>query len=203
VRKSMQDFDLFRDATAPVRFHVFTQRESGEALLNGTASIYQGGDCVKRLPAAEQELGKMITTDRQATGDQRSTIEKLLNEEQVLVHINPQRPGVELPSHLADNRSVTLRLSRYFKGELFTDEDKVTAELLFGSQYSTCVLPWDSIWGASSISGDEFVWASSAPDEILHMVLNKQNGRSNPLPQRRPTHAGTKRPNPGHLRRVK
>jgi hypothetical protein len=171
--------------------------------LNGAASIYQGGNCAKDCPTAEKDQRLMITTDRQQTGDQRTTIEKLLNDEQVLVHINPQRPGVELPNHLADNRSVTLRLSRYFKGELITDEEKVTAELLFGSQYSTCVLPWDSIWGASSISGDEFVWASSAPDEILHMVLNQQYGRSTPPPQRRPTHSSARRPNPGHLRRVK
>jgi hypothetical protein len=143
----------------------------------------------------------MMITGKEAVKDQRTTIERLLNDEQVLVHVNPQRPGVLLPEHLADNRTVTLRLSRYFKGELVTDEERVTAELLFGSQYCTCVLPWDCIWGASSITGEEFVWASAAPEEIMHMVMSHHSSTQSPSRQRRPH--GKSRAAASHLRRVK
>ncbi len=146
----------------------------------------------------------MMTPDQRSQANQRITIERLLNDEQVLVHINPQRSGVIIPEHLHDNRTVTLRLSRYFKGDLTTDADKVTAELLFGSQYRTCIIPWECIWGASSMTGEEFVWADAAPEEILDMVLTQKGSRGAAAPQRREQPVRSKpRPNPCHLRRVK
>jgi stringent starvation protein B len=146
----------------------------------------------------------MMTPNHHSQTDQRKTVERLLNDEQVLVHINPQRKGVVIPEHLVDNRTVTLRLSRYFKGDLTTDDDKVTAELLFGQQYQTCVLPWDSIWGASSMTGEDFVWADAAPEEIIDIVLSDKGSRTGGNSQRREQPARSKdRPNPCHLRRVK
>jgi len=118
-----------------------------------------------------------MTTGRETTADQKTTIERLLDDEQVLVHINPSAPGVSIPTHLSENRTVTLRLSRFFKGDLTIDDHKVTAELLFCPEYFTCVLPWEAIWGASSIRGQEFIWAEAAPDEILQMFLAQRDER--------------------------
>lgn len=145
----------------------------------------------------------MMTTDREARCDQRITIERLLNDEQVLVHINPQQLGVVIPPHLMDNRTVTLRLSRFFKGRLATDNSEITAELLFGQDYFVCSIPWTSIWGASSVRGEEFVWAEAAPPEILHMVLTHQDAQR---PTSRPEYHSSSRqarPRANHLRRVK
>lgn len=148
----------------------------------------------------------MMTPDKDTAADQKTTIERLLDDEQVLVHINPATPGVVIPPHLSENRTVTLRLSRFFKGDLFIEEQQVTAELLFGPEYFTCVLPWDCIWGASSIRGQEYIWAESAPDEILQMFLSQRDERSAtmtrqerymPPPAMKPRRAAT------HLRRVK
>lgn len=119
-----------------------------------------------------------MTTGKENLPDQRTTIERLLDDEQVLVHVNPSAAGVELPPHLRDSRTVTLRLSRYFKGELFTDELKVIAELLFGSSYFSCVIPWKAIWGASSIRDEEFLWAEAAPPDILELALAQQQRQS-------------------------
>lgn len=148
----------------------------------------------------------MMTTGTEARTDQKGTIEKLLNDEQVLVHINPQCQGVHIPNHLFDNRTVTLRLSRFFKGALSTDTEKISAELLFGQDYFSCVIPWNSIWGASSIRGEEFIWAEAAPDEILEMVLAHKEERqaaSKQVGESSYRTARSSRPNPGHLRRVK
>jgi hypothetical protein len=148
----------------------------------------------------------MMTPDKDSAADQKTTIERLLDDEQVLVHINPATSGVIIPPHLSENRTVTLRLSRFFKGDLFIDEESVTAELLFGPEYFTCVLPWDSIWGASSIRGQEYIWAESAPDEILQMFLSQRDERRAaitreerymPPPAMKPRRTAT------HLRRVK
>ena len=144
----------------------------------------------------------MMTTGKEARADQKTTVEQLLQDEQVLVHINPVYPGVSIPGHLSGNKTVTLRLSRYFKGELTTDDEKITAELLFGSTYITCVIPWLSIWGASSLQGDEYVWREAAPEEIVHLLKNhadhERPKKTQPAATSKPT-----RTNPGHLRRVK
>lgn len=148
----------------------------------------------------------MITTGSEPRTEQKKTIEKLLNDEQVLVHINPQCQGVMIPNHLFDNRTVTLRLSRFFKGALTTDAEKISAELLFGQDYFSCQIPWNSIWGASSIRGEEFIWAEAAPDEILDMVLAHKEERRAASRHGSDHSYGpgrSSRPNPGHLRRVK
>jgi hypothetical protein len=147
----------------------------------------------------------MMTTDRRTQADQKTTIERLLSDEQVLVHINPSQPGVVIPPYLMDNRTVTLRLSRFFKGRLSTDDTAIQAELLFGPDYFECSIPWNSIWGASSVRGEEFVWTEVTPPEILHLVLTQQEFASS---DERST--GSIRPRTtrsagagSHLRRVK
>lgn len=152
------------------------------------------------------ENGFMMTTDAEKPQNQQSVIERLLNDEQVLVHVNPHFAGVVLPPHLLENKSVTLRLSRFFRGSLTSDEQGVTAELLFGSTYFSCFLPWGSIWGASSVSGEEYLWSDAAPDQILELYL-AEKARANvppkaPPPEARRTAPGVKR-NVSHLRRVK
>jgi hypothetical protein len=119
------------------------------------------------------------------------------------VHINPAFPGVTIPEYLLDNRTVTLRLSRYFKGRLSTNEHQITAELLFGPSYFVCSIPWGSIWGASSVRGEEFVWTEATPPDILHLVLSQEE-RSAELERRegRPR-LKTPRAAASHLRRVK
>jgi hypothetical protein len=147
----------------------------------------------------------MMTTDRRTQADQKTTIERLLGDEQVLVHINPSQPGVVIPPYLMDNRTVTLRLSRFFKGKLSTTEDAIAAELLFGPEYFVCTIPWNSIWGASSVRGEEFVWTEVTPPEILHLVLAQEEQalsaeRTGGRPRVRTARAAG---GASHLRRVK
>jgi hypothetical protein len=147
----------------------------------------------------------MMTTDRRTQADQKTTIERLLADEQVLVHINPSQPGVVIPPYLMDNRTVTLRLSRFFKGKLSTNDQEISAELLFGPEYFVCIIPWNSIWGASSVRGEEFVWTEVTPPEILHLVLaQEENSRAQEREGGRPR-VRTARAAAGgsHLRRVK
>jgi hypothetical protein len=152
----------------------------------------------------------MRKTGEETCTDQKSTIERLLRDEQVLVHLNTTTPGVQIPSHLTQNKTVTLRLSRYFKGQLHTDAERITAELLFGSTYHICVIPWESIWGASAPHGEEFLWKEAAPDEIAHLLRDTpsptqkrtQAQSSSTKPPRRAPGAGALK-QLGHLKRVK
>lgn len=145
----------------------------------------------------------MMTTDTSTKTDQKATIEKLLDDEQVLVHLNPSSDGVTLPDYLMDNRTVTLRLSRFFKGSLSTTESGIEAELLFGPDYFLCNIPWDCVWGASSVRGEEFVWAEAAPPEILHMVLTQDSDELAPAKHSLRSRKSTPKERPSYLRRVK
>lgn len=145
----------------------------------------------------------MMTTDTSTRTNQKATIEKLLDDEQVLVHLNPSCEGVHLPEYLMDNRTVTLRLSRFFKGSLSTSATGIEAELLFGPEYFPCLIPWESVWGASSVRGEEFVWAEAAPPEILHMVLSQESDELAPSKHSFRPRKHTSRERPSHLRRVK
>ena len=115
----------------------------------------------------------MMKTHGSTQQDQKTTIERLLADEQVLVHINPSQPGVVIPEYLMANRTVTLRLSRFFRGQLTTNDEQIKAELLFGPNYFECCIPWNSIWGATSVREEEFVWTEVTPPEILHLVLSQ------------------------------
>jgi hypothetical protein len=146
----------------------------------------------------------MMTTDRRNQSDQKTAVERLLSDEQVLVHINPGLPGVVLPPYLMDNRTVTLRLSRFFKGQLTTSEHSITAELLFGPEYFECSIPWNSIWGASSVRGEEFVWTEVTPPEILHLVLaQEENDQQSRTSGRQRVRTPRSAIGASHLRRVK
>lgn len=158
---------------------------------------------VHAVNCSKRKHKTMITTEGRAQANQQSTIERLLNDEQVLVHINPAFAGVVIPAYLMDNRTVTLRLSRYFKGRLATDERQISAELLFGPSYFVCSIPWGSIWGASSVRGEEFVWTESTPPDILNLVLSQEE-RNAELEQRKDrSRTNAPRRTVGHLRRVK
>jgi stringent starvation protein B len=99
--------------------------------------------------------------------EKRETLERFLSDEHALVHIAPQAEGVELPEHLTKNPTVTLKLSRYFRGRLEISESLVTAELLFGESYFPCKVPLSAIWGVTSIRGQFLMWPESAPSEVL------------------------------------
>jgi hypothetical protein len=87
-------------------------------------------------------------------------LEELLNDEYILVFVNPGYEGVDLPEHIRGLPSATLKLSRHFRGTLSVSDEEVRAELLFGPNYYCCVLPLPSIWAAKGAGGREVVWQS-------------------------------------------
>jgi stringent starvation protein B len=86
-------------------------------------------------------------------------IDKLLIGDHVLLHVFPQLPGVSLPNDLMNHNSVTLKISRLFRGGLEMLNDRIESNLLFGNSYFLCILPYDSIWGLTSDSGKTYTWS--------------------------------------------
>lgn len=97
----------------------------------------------------------------------RRSIEKMLNDEYILVQVNTSTAGLSLPKHLTELPSVTLKLSRLFRGAMTLNDSGISADLLFNGAYFTCILPLDSIWACSGASGTIQQWDDSVPAELI------------------------------------
>jgi stringent starvation protein B len=88
----------------------------------------------------------------------------------VLVHFDPHAKGVKVPEFLLDRPSVTLKLSYFFKKILHVTPEKVTAELLFGDVYHTCLIPYEAIWGVAREGEGLMMWPASVPPEVAQIL---------------------------------
>ena len=146
---------------------------------------------------------------KDAAKEKRETLERFLGDEHALVHVAPHGEGVILPEHLTKNPTVTLKLSRYFRGKMDVAPTEVVAELLFGETYFACHIPFAAIWGMTSIRGQFLMWPESTPPEVLAGLEKQSEARrteaiaSDPQPVADAA-AGSERPSKrSHLRRVK
>ena len=98
--------------------------------------------------------------------EKERALRRLLEDTFVLVHLDPTRSGVTLPQHLLGSPSVTLRLSKFFRGSLELEDAVITANLLFSGEYFTCVIPLDSIWRITSENGSHLFWPEDAPEQL-------------------------------------
>jgi hypothetical protein len=99
------------------------------------------------------------------------TLNKYLLDEYVLVHLDPTVDGVAIPKSLQGTPSVTLKLSKLFRGQLRVEKHLVSAELLFGAEYFECKIPLRAIWGMTTAKGKSLMWPTSTPADILQSLL--------------------------------
>lgn len=83
------------------------------------------------------------------------------------MHLDARKEGVEVPSYLADNSALTLKISYLFQGETTHDEKEITTYLRFGGDYCKCVIPWDAIWGITASSQENQIWPEDLPREVV------------------------------------
>ena len=108
------------------------------------------------------------------------TIQRLLDEEFVLIHLDASQEGISLPAHLMGNSSVTLKLSRLFRGALALSTQLIEAELLFGNSYFPCIVPLQAVWGVTSFKGANIVWPESTPAEVLEKIISPSKDEVTP-----------------------
>jgi hypothetical protein len=131
------------------------------------------------------------------------TINRLLEEEYVVVHVDASQAGVVLPGHLSRSHSVTLKLSKFFRGGIEVTEQSIVTNLLFDNEYFECTLPMQAIWGVTTVKGNNIVWPENAPQEILQKIGDTVPAASvisaaPPAPEK-----DNKGKKAGHLRRIK
>lgn len=114
-----------------------------------------------------REITSSMAHEGTTTSLKYKQLDRWLEDDHVLVHLNLASPGVQVPEHFQGKDTLTLKLSRRFRGSMELTHEQITAELLFGTTYHSCVLPLDSIWGATSAGGENRLWAESLPPALL------------------------------------
>ncbi len=130
--------------------------------------------------------------------EKHTTLTRFLEQEYVLLHVNPAIPGLVLPEHLLRNPTVTLKLSHWFQGAMEIESEKVTANLLFNGTYFNCVIPYRCVWGMTSTSGESNMWPDALPSAALESIAAPQTASTQP----RIRSNGSQKAK-GHLKRVK
>ncbi|MCO6432116.1 MAG: hypothetical protein J5J00_14750 [Deltaproteobacteria bacterium] len=98
---------------------------------------------------------------------------RLINDEYFLVHLNTANESLLIPDYLKENGTVTLKLSRLFRGGIDLKESHIETSLLFNNEYADCLIPFEAIWGITSCKGENTIWPEDTPKEILKNLLSK------------------------------
>jgi stringent starvation protein B len=87
----------------------------------------------------------------------------------VFVHLDPRRPGVLVPSHLAHGPQLVLQLELDRRGNndaLAIDDDGVSVTLSFAGAPFACVLPWSAVYAMVAFDGEMTVWPMDMPPDL-------------------------------------
>ena len=94
---------------------------------------------------------------------------RLLDEGQVMVHLDPRREGVQVPGYLAEDPVLRLNIAYGFNlPTLEVDDEGVYAVLSFGGRDFGCWLPWPAVFALTLPDRDHqgSLWPEDMPDEI-------------------------------------
>lgn len=148
----------------------------------------------------------LFRTMKGSIEDKHTALDRNLEGEYVLVHLNTSDDLLVIPEHLKVKSTITLKLSRWFRGATALYEDRIDADLLFDGTYFSCSMPLRAVWGLTAADGQHMVWPESAPPDVIISLLNPQLYAQAKKRQDRST-AGKEKsermPTKGHLRRVK
>ncbi len=125
----------------------------------------------------------------------RRVIEGMMaREPAVLIHVDPRRPGVDVPDRLSRSGSLVLRFGLNLTPpvpDLEVDDQQISGTLAFDGSGYRCRVPWLAIYAAIAEHGQRgVVWPEDAPPEIrkLWEAAADPGGSGDPSPGRRGPH---------------
>ena len=141
--------------------------------------------------------------DQSVNREKFEAINRLLDQEYILVHVSTSSEGLALPEYLKEQSVVTLKLSRWFRGGMDVSQERISADLLFDNNYFTCLIPLPAVWGVTSSKGENLVWPKSMPPQLMSSIVAAQV-ESQPEMKKEPAPQPAARPKrPSHLKRIK
>lgn len=106
--------------------------------------------------------------------EKQTVLEKWFEADHVLIHLDARRDGVDVPKHLRDNHSLTLKVSSLFQGPTSWNDVHLIALLKFSGEYYRCIIPWSAVWGMTSSTNEQRIWPEDLPTEVVRdLTLTK------------------------------
>ncbi len=100
----------------------------------------------------------------------REVAEAILARAALHVHLDPRRPGVVVPAHLASQPSLILAVGRTGMQvpipDLVVDDDGVRGTLSFGGRPFACTVPWSAVFALVDPSSKGRVFSEDVPPDL-------------------------------------
>jgi stringent starvation protein B len=172
-------------------------------------------DDVPPSPSLDEEAARAGNPEMPA---KRSTMEKLLRDGPVLVHLDPRRAGVDVPAQHRGEPRLVLRFGHGLSPPIFdlaVEEQTLSGTLAFRGVPHRCVVPWSAVFAIVGEDGRGLVWGEDIPSELAHEYSRDPKGVAGTRPEKadrsdRPDKGGPDkppepdgpRPRRGHLKLV-
>jgi stringent starvation protein B len=143
-------------------------------------------------PSLDDEAARVAGPERPA---KRLTMDKLLHDGPVLVHLDPRRPGVDVPVQHRTEPRLVLRFGYGLTPpivDLTVEELAVSGTLTFGGVPHLCLVPWSAVFAIVDEENRGFIWGEDVPVEIAHEYSRDPRGQTSAKPQ--PQDKGGARP---------
>ncbi len=108
----------------------------------------------------------------------REVFDLWMENDHVLVHLNPTLKNVIVPNNLKENGTLTLKLSHLFQGRTESSEEGVSTYLKFSGDYFECILPWESIFAMTNHEGEQKVWPTSILSKLSSIISDVKGAKA-------------------------
>jgi stringent starvation protein B len=142
-------------------------------------------------PSLDDEAQKVSAAPRPG---KRAVVEAMLQDGPVLLHLDPRREGVDVPTGFRNDPRLVLRIGTRLTPaipDLAVDQDGVRATLSFRSVPHTCVIPWSAVFAVVAEDGQGLVFGEDVPPEVaaeMHQEGEPESTKPAPEPRKRPSH---------------
>ncbi len=97
----------------------------------------------------------------------RRLFEQLLEQGIATLHLDPRKPGVQVPAKFASQEMLLLNFSyRYNLADFRFDDREVVGTLTFQGVPFRCVLPWQAVFAITNPAREGLVWEEDLPAEV-------------------------------------
>jgi stringent starvation protein B len=121
---------------------------------------------VEPLPPLDEEVAASLTAP---LPEKRSVVDAMLKDGPVLLHLDARRAGVRVPTHLASDPALVLRIGYSLSPaipDLVVGEDGVRATLTFRGVPHACEVPWSALFAVTNEAGQGLVYDKDVPPEV-------------------------------------
>ena len=141
-------------------------------------------DSIPPSPSLDEEAARAAGPEMPA---KRATMDKLLRDGPVLVHLDPRKPGVEVPTQHRGEPRLVLRFGYGLSppiADLAVEDAGLSGTLTFRGTPHRCVVPWTAVFAIVGEDGRGLVWSEDVPPEIAHEYARDARAQTAARPEK-------------------